>query len=86
MTIPLEESPRLPRGEYFHHQLLGLRVVGENGEELGSITEILQTGSNDVYLVSGAGKDILLPAIRDVIREVDLAQGVMRVRLMDGLL
>ena len=62
-------------------------MVTEEGEELGEITEIFPTGSNDVYVVKkdGKGKELLLPAIKDCIKNVDLENGVMTVKLLEGL-
>lgn len=85
LTAPPDSAPQLPEGEYFHYQLLGLRVITEDQEELGTVAEIIQTGSNDVYVVSGEGSEVLVPAIGQVVRRVDLEQGVMVVRLMEGL-
>ena len=76
----------LPPGEYYHYQLVGLAVVTEQGEELGTLQEVLVTGSNDVYVVqSEAGDEILLPAVSQVIKQVDLSAGRMLVHLIDGL-
>ena len=61
------------------------RVVTDLDEELGEISEVLETGSNDVYLVEGDSGQILLPAISSVVLEVNLEQNVMLVHLMDGL-
>lgn len=85
VTVPQRSAPDLPEGEYFHFQLIGLRVVTDAGEELGNITEIIQTGSNDVYLVTGESSEILIPALGQVVQDVDLAEGLMTVHLMDGL-
>lgn len=81
MAIPLGED------EYYNRDLYGLKVVTEEGEELGEITEIFPTGSNDVYVVKkdGKGKELLLPAIKDCIKNVDLENGVMTVKLLEGL-
>lgn len=81
MAIPLGED------EYYNRDLYGLKVVTEEGEELGEITEIFPTGSNDVYVVKkdGKGKELLLPAIKDCIKNVDLEKGVMTVKLLEGL-
>lgn len=76
-----ESLPALPEGEYYHHELLGLAVFNESGVGLGVLTEILETGANDVYLVETAeGKELMLPAIDDVILAIDLAERTMRVR------
>ena len=78
-------SPTLEQNEFFHYQLLGLLVYSESGEELGIIKEIIQTGSNDVYLVHDGANEILLPAISQVVREIDLDEGSMTVTLIEGL-
>lgn len=76
----------LPEGEYFHWQILGLEVVTEEGEHLGEVTRILETGANDVYLVERPGeKELLIPAIDSVILDVDLAQERLTIRLIPGL-
>ena len=85
ITVPEEAVPQLPDGEYFHYQLLGLRVLTEDGEDLGQLTEILETGSKDVYVVSGPAGEVLVPALADVIRSIRLDQGEMLVRLPEGL-
>ncbi len=79
--IQNKQLPELPEGEYYHHQLIGLRVVDENGAFLGMLEEILETGANDVYVVRSAETpELLLPAIEPVILRVDLERGVMVVR------
>ena len=85
ITVPAAAAPPLPEGEWFHFQLLGLRVITDQGEELGEITDILETGSNDVYVVSGGKAEILIPALKTVITQVRLDEGVMVVSLPDGL-
>lgn len=73
LYVRSDELPPLPEGEYYHHQLLGLQVVDAQGQGLGILVEILETGANDVYVVrSESGEEILLPAIEGVILEVDL--------------
>ena len=80
-----DSSAILEEGEYFHYQLIGMRVRTEEGEELGELQEILETGSNDVYIVRGSEGELLIPAMAQVVREVDVARGAMLVRLPDGL-
>jgi len=71
-----DKLPSLPEGQYYHHQLLGLRVLDETGAELGTLSEILETGANDVYVVRSPGRsELLLPAIESVIVKVDLGNG-----------
>ncbi len=86
VQVPEDEAVSLPPGHYFWHQVLGLRVVTLDGEELGRIDDIIQTGSNDVYVVHGGKGELLLPAIKQVIKTVDLDKGIMVVELMPGLL
>lgn len=86
LVAPEDPVPHLPPGEYYHYQLVGLTVVSDQGEDLGTVQEVLVTGSNDVYVVkSGSGNEILLPAVSQVIKEVDLPVGRMLVHLIDGL-
>ena len=75
----------LEEGEYFHYQLIGMRVRTEEGEELGEIQEILETGSNDVYIVRDGSIELLIPATSQVVLEVDLDGNAMLVRLPNGL-
>lgn len=86
IALPLEDVPPLPQDTYYYWQIIGLRVLSDDGEELGTISEILETGANDVYIVRDlAGKELLLPAIESVILEVDLAAGVVKAHLIPGL-
>jgi 16S rRNA processing protein RimM len=86
VQVRLGDAPPLPEGRYYHWQILGLRVVSEQGETVGRIRQILETGANDVYVVDlDGGDEILLPAITSVVHSVDLEQGVMNVRLLPGL-
>ena len=93
-TIEVEVSalPSPPEGVYYHYQIIGTRVVTVGGEDLGTVSEILETGSNDVYLVRAephAGQDsapdILIPALKGVIVSVDIERGVIVVDLPEGL-
>lgn len=80
------EMPELPPGEYYWCDLLGLKVVTEAGEALGVLTDIIATGSNDVYVVKDGQREYLIPALEDVIREISLDDGVMTVSPPEGLL
>ena len=86
VQVPVEEAMPLPEGSYYLYQLLGLQVITTDGEPLGRIVNILETGANDVYVVDRQGKELLLPAIADVVQSVDLAKGEMIIKVMDGLI
>lgn len=86
LYIAGQDAAPLAEGEYYFFQLIGLRVVAEDGRELGRLTEILVTGANDVYVVEGRYGEILLPAIPQVIRQIDLKAKQMTVHLLPGLL
>ena len=80
-AVPLEED------EYFIADLIGLRVITDEDKVLGELTDVLETGANDVYQVTDEnGKEILLPAIKDCILSVYLEKGEMKVHILEGLL
>ena len=85
LWIPLQEMKKLPDGEYYWHDIIGLEVVTEEGRILGRIESVFPTKSNDIYVCRGNGKEILLPAIEDVVRKIDMDHGRMVVRLLKGL-
>jgi 16S rRNA processing protein RimM len=85
--VRADEIPALPEGEYYHHQILGLRVVSDQGQMLGTVVEILETGANDVVVIRPeVGREILVPLVNDFILRIDLQAGVLHVRLVEGLL
>lgn len=75
----------LEQDEFLMSDIIGLKVVTDEGEALGEVIEIIVTGANDVYVVRGAQTDLLLPAIKPVILSVDVPAGTMTVHLLDGL-
>jgi 16S rRNA processing protein RimM len=85
LWMPAELRHALPEGEYYWSEIIGLQVLTEEGRELGRIESVFPTGSNDVYVCRKGGREILLPAIDDVVRRIDQDQGVMVVRLLEGL-
>ena len=76
----------LPEGQYYHFQLIGLEVWTTQGELVGSITEVLTGEGNDNYVVRGAKGEVLIPAIDDVVKAVDLDRGRMTIEAIEGLL
>ena len=76
----------LPEGQYYHFQLIGLEVWTTQGELVGSITEVLAGKSNDNYVVRGAKGEVLIPAVDDVVKSVDLDRGRLTIEAIEGLL
>lgn len=87
LKIEAKEQQPLEEGEYYYHEIIGCKVVTEEGEELGLVSEVLTPGANDVWVVSlPKGKQLLLPVIDDVILNVDIANKTIRIHLMEGLM
>lgn len=93
LKIHESELAALPEGTYYIHELVGCRVMTEDGIELGDLVEVLQPGANDVYVVKldkgtdvNKGKNILLPAIPDCVKQVDAENKRIVVHLMEGLM
>ena len=87
LLIPREQAVKLKPGEYFICDLIGLQVSDESGTLLGTLTEVIQTGANDVYVVQMEnGKEVLIPNIKECIIKVSLEENSMTVHLLEGLL
>ncbi|MFD0711246.1 ribosome maturation factor RimM [Paenibacillus sp. GCM10027626] len=87
MQIAKDELGELDEGEYYYYEIIDCKVVTEDGEELGVITEILSPGANDVWVVKQpGGKQLLLPVIDEVVLNVNVADKLITVRLMEGLI
>lgn len=86
LKVDRESAVKLPKDSYFICDLIGLGVFDKNGLLLGTIKDVLQTGSNDVYVVRTDGKDILIPALKDIVKEIDLENQSIMVELPEGLI
>ncbi|GMA49074.1 ribosome maturation factor RimM [Alicyclobacillus contaminans] len=88
LCVPESKLMPLPEGTYYIHQLVGLDVHTDDGKYVGKLVDVLMPGANDVYVVRGPlqKKDVLIPAIADVVQEVNLERGTMTVHLLPGLL
>jgi 16S rRNA processing protein RimM len=75
LEVPEGDLTPLPEGQYYRFQIIGLEVYTPQGSCLGRVAEILSTGSNDVYVVRGGPRELLVPALEDVVQEVDLERG-----------
>ena len=87
LWIPREEAQELGEDEYYIADLQGLNVVLEDGTGFGTLRDVMETGANDVYIIdSNEHGEVLLPAIKECILDVDLEKNTMTVHLMKGLL
>ncbi len=86
ILIPEKERMPLPEGSYYHFEIEGLDVYLENGSRLGKLDHILETGSNDVYVVKQDGKEFLIPALASIVTEINLKENRMIIRPIQGLL
>ena len=85
LWIPREEAQELGEDEYYIADLQGLNVVLEDGTEFGTLRDVMETGANDVYIIdSNEHGEVLLPAIKECILDVDLEKNTMTVHLMKG--
>ena len=86
VQIPIEDAVPLEEDEYYHFQLVGVTVETEGGERLGQVVDVVETGANDVYVVRGPRGEVLLPAIDDVVLDLDLESRRMVVRPLPDML
>jgi 16S rRNA processing protein RimM len=86
LNLRQDQLPEPEENEYYWLDLIGLDVVTDQGDELGKIVDIFETGSSDIYVVQGDGKEYLIPAIADVIANVDISSNKMTITPLDGLL
>lgn len=86
LMVTREHAVDLAEDEYFIADLIGLRAVSDEGEELGILDDVLQTGANDIYVIRKPGTDeLLVPAIHDCVKKVDLEAGEITLHLLEGL-
>lgn len=86
LLVTRENAVELAEDEYFIADLIGLRAFSDEGEELGQIADVLQTGANDVYVIKKDGcADLLVPAIHECVKEVAIQQGKIILHLLPGL-
>ncbi|NTV51946.1 MAG: 16S rRNA processing protein RimM [Candidatus Firestonebacteria bacterium] len=85
VVVPESQRGKLPAGSYFVDDIVGLAVEDEGGQPLGRVTGVYQTGANDIYEIVGSGGELLLPALKDLVLEINLEAKRMRVRVPEGL-
>ena len=85
VLIAREDFESLPEGEYYRFEIEGLKVFDDTGKYYGVIEDIIETGSNDVYVVRGDGKEWLVPMIDSIVQNIDLEQGKLIFHCVEGL-
>lgn len=85
LEIPIKSISSLKADSYYHYEIIGLEVWTSDYRYIGNVTEILSTGSNDVYIARGSNKDTLIPALKSIIQNINLQNGYMVVELPEGL-
>jgi 16S rRNA processing protein RimM len=87
VEVPTEQAVRLPRGQFYWHQVIGLQVeLAATHEPLGTVSDILETGANDVYIVKSPKGELLIPAIKEVVKRIDPEAGRMLIEPLPGML
>ncbi|MEV9640260.1 ribosome maturation factor RimM [Mammaliicoccus sciuri] len=87
VKVSEKELTELEENEFYYHEIIGCRVITETGEDIGKVTEIIETGANDVWTVTPTeGKPHYIPYIEDVVKDIDIEEQVITIELMEGLL
>lgn len=86
VKVDRKSAVKLPKDTYFICDLIDLEVYDEKGLLIGTVKDVLQTGSNDVYVVQSSGKDILIPALKDIVKKIDLENKKILVEMPEGLI
>lgn len=87
LFVTRENAVKLKKDEYFIADLIGLKVFDEEEKEIGELKDVIETGANDVYVITMSdGKELLLPAIKQCVLDVDVEGGTMKVHILEGLL
>ncbi|MGE5329001.1 MAG: ribosome maturation factor RimM [Deltaproteobacteria bacterium] len=86
LKVHRKDAVKLPEGSYFICDIIGMTVKAISGQELGLLEDVLKTGSNDVYIVRKEGKELLIPALKAVVKSIDLESKQMLVDLPEGIM
>ena len=87
LLVSTDELEELEENEFYYFEIIGCEVVTTDGEKIGEISEILETGANDVWVVKRQGqKDALIPYIEDVVKDVDIDAKTVTIQVLEGLL
>lgn len=87
IKVHRKDAVRLPKGHYFICDIIGLTVDNELGDSIGTVIDVLQTGANDIYVIEAKNKkELLIPAIKQVVKKIDIENGIMVIRPMEGMM
>jgi 16S rRNA processing protein RimM len=86
LEVPSDQLHSLSEGEYYRFQLIGLKVLSTEGKLMGQLSDVIQTGSNDVYEISSDTGVFLIPATDQVVKSIDIDKGCMVIELLKGLI
>jgi len=87
IKVHRKDAIKLPKNHYFICDIIGLKVFNYDGQYIGKVEDVIQTGANDVYIIKTVeNKEVLIPAIRDVVLDIDLEKGKMSIRPLEGML
>jgi len=86
ITVHEDKKAELPKDYYYHDDLMECKVYSSKGEKLGQLTKVLEMSSNDIYVVDYKGKELLIPAISQFVKEVDIEKKKITVSLINGML
>jgi len=83
--VDKQERVRIPKGTFFIHDVIGLRVVDEEENNVGVVKDVLQLPAHDIYVIDSRGREVMVPAVKEFIKLIDISTGTMKVKLIDGL-
>jgi 16S rRNA processing protein RimM len=86
LFVKTQETVRPGKGSYFIHEIVGMNVSTETGDDVGTVTDVMELPANDVWVVTSGDKEFLIPAIKEVIRSVDVERRVVVIRPLEGML
>jgi len=86
LQVKRSSVPKLPEGSFYHFEILDSRVYTDTGQYLGMVTDILETGTHDVYVVQGHGREYLIPSNKEIVRQINREQRTIVIHPLDGLL
>jgi len=86
LFVPGSELQRPSRGSYFIHDVIGLTVVDQSGATIGTVKEVIKQASHDIYAIQSGDREVLIPAVKEFVRKVDLSRRIMTVWLIEGMM